>query len=147
MKRTKAQAGKLAVTKGKAFERSVVRILRDAGLDVRRNVSQSRSAKREGPDILGIPVWLELCHSKQADPRKKWDQALADQTYSHAPSYTWPIVVVWKRDGMREIQASATLGEWCAMEAESVDSRALATLSLTDAIHIIKRHVAREAGQ
>lgn len=94
----KRTPGKTAVEKGKAYERKIVNVLKAAGIDCKRNVAQSRSAKREGCDIEGTPWWIELTHSKAADPVAKWEQAEVDQADG---GDVRPILVIWRRDGFR----------------------------------------------
>ncbi len=127
-----------SVRKGKMFEREIVRRLRAAGIECHRNLSQTRSAKQEGCDIEGTPWWLELCHAKTASPEKKFSQALHDQNGSRDVR---PIVVIWKRDGFRETQATMSLDVLLALDRGDVDADEcgpLVTLDLEDAIDMMK---------
>lgn len=72
---------KLSRTKGAAFERELSIRWRESGLfpDARRNLSQSRSAAREGGDILGTGEWhVEAKHHARPQPLAALAQAIAD---------------------------------------------------------------------
>ena len=113
MSRTRAQAGALSRRKGASFERAVVRDLQDAGIGCRRNTGQAGSASVQGCDIEDTDWWIELTHAKAANPAAKYEQAVRDQEAGAYETGEWrPIVVIWKRDGMRETLATMQV---CAM--------------------------------
>jgi hypothetical protein len=79
--RTKSQNGKRSRSKGHAWERAVSDALRAIWPDARRNLSQTRSARREGPDILGVPqgLWIECkCGGPAARPHVALENAAVD---------------------------------------------------------------------
>lgn len=132
-----------SVNKGKAFERAIVQRLKAAGINCHRNLSQSRSARQEGCDIEGTPWWLELCHAKAASPQKKWDQAYDDQSGEEPADRDWrPIIVIWKRDGMREVLASMSLDALMDLDRGDIshrnDNGPLVTLDLDDVIEMMR---------
>lgn len=64
--------------KGKRGEREAVELLKEVWPDCRRNLSQSRTAKAEGPDILGTgPYHFEVKRGsvKNCNLRNAWIQA------------------------------------------------------------------------
>ena len=140
MTRTRAQAGALSRRKGASFERAVVRILQDAGIGCRRNTGQAGSASVQGCDIEDTDWWIECCHGKAANPAAKYEQAVRDQSESWAyqEGGDWrDIVVIWKRDGMREPLATMEVATCCRL-AGVVERHRLSwggvpvTMSLTD---------------
>jgi hypothetical protein len=98
--------------KGRKYEQKIVQKLRAAGfVSAARNLSQSRTAKAEGPDIVGVHgVWLELCHAKNADPKRKHAQAVTDS----AGDGRRP-VVVWRRDGFLKDQVTVSIADLDAL--------------------------------
>lgn len=66
--------GKLAITKGKAFERAVAIVMRSIWPGAKRGIGQAR-AGGEVPDVDGTPYWVEAKHRKRVSIRKAWDQA------------------------------------------------------------------------
>lgn len=128
-KRTQSQSGALSRRKGASFERSVVKALQAAGIACRRNTGQAGSARVQGCDIEDTDFWIECTHGKAADPRAKYEQAERDQESS---ADAWrPVVVIWKRDGMREVLATVALGDVGQPERTELDS-VLVTMSLED---------------
>lgn len=144
----KRTPGKTAVEKGKAYERKIVNVLKAAGIECKRNVAQSRSAKREGCDIEGTPWWIELTHAKAADPEAKWEQAFADQDGGDMR----PIIVIWRRDGFRGDLATMTIEAAIDLYGAShgdplhgYDSGPLVTMALEDAIEMMADAAQRAA--
>lgn len=152
MTRTRSQSGKLSREKGERFMRECVRILQDAGIGCQKR-SQYRGARKDGCDIEMTDWWIECTHGKGADPRVKYAQALRDQDERQASSCSWcdgtvtgahgercaealyrPIVVLWKRDGMRGILATMQLGNVSSNHYPD----ALVTMSIDDWIRIAK---------
>lgn len=142
-KRTRSQSGALSRRKGASFERSVVKALQAAGIACRRNTGQAGSAKVQGCDIEDTSWWIECGHGKAMDPRAKYEQAERDQERTATVDGEWrPIVVVWKRDGMREVlvtlQVCALLD---ALGEGAVGNRmdgTLITMSLADWCELAK---------
>lgn len=66
--------------KGASFERELAARWRDSGLypDARRNLSQSRSAAREGGDVLGTPWHVEAKHEARPAPIAALRQGMRD---------------------------------------------------------------------
>lgn len=62
--RTKQAIGRQNRARGQAFERLVAKELAKVWPEARRNLSQTRTAKKEGGDILGTPHFWE-CKSGQ----------------------------------------------------------------------------------
>ena len=139
MTRTRAQAGALSRRKGASFERHVVRILQDAGIGCRRNTGQAGSARVQGCDIEDTDWWIECCHAKGADPAAKYEQAVRDQESGADVADGWrewrPIVVIWRRDGMRETLATMAMVDMCALagsDGKPVWYGVFATVGLED---------------
>lgn len=129
-KRTASAIGRQNRAKGAAFEREVVAALLPLYPECRRNLSQTRSARREGPDILGVPWWLELTCGRVTEGRieAKLDQAWHD---SHEGRAGAPVVVykphgrparvrlpmrtLGVADAMLGAYADVTLAHWIAL--------------------------------
>ena len=122
--------------KGAEYERKIVKKLHEAGfVSAKRNLSQSRTAKAEGPDIVGVHgVWFELCHAKNADPRKKHAQAVSDaegfDAWSASP------VVVWRRNGFLKDQVTLSVGSLRALCPSA--SATLVTADLDDFLWMLR---------
>ena len=74
--------GKRSRDKGANWERKVAKILANIWPEARRNLSQSRSARREGGDILGTPFHVECKAEKRVDVNAAWRQAQRDADLS-----------------------------------------------------------------
>lgn len=135
MTRTRSQSGALAREKGERFMRECVRILQDAGIGCQKR-SQYRGARKDGCDIEDTDWWIECTHGKGADPRVKYAQAVRDQDRdaSDVEIVYRPIVVLWKRHGMRGILATMQLGNVSSTHYPD----ALVTMSIEDWIRIAK---------
>lgn len=133
MTRTRSQAGKLARAKGAQFERDVVNAFKAVWPEARRNLSQTRTARREGADVLGVPFWAELKCGKRIDLDEALAQAERDAlgmtfaTGSSAPLVAQlRCIVIAKRDRHAPIvygrasvvcgAASASLRVSCLLE-------------------------------
>ncbi len=93
-KTRKSRRGRNARAKGHAFERFVANALKSIGYaEARRNLSQTRTARKEGPDVLGVPWFIECTNGTKTVP-SKWRQAERDRA---TWTVTMPIVVI-KRD-------------------------------------------------
>jgi len=77
-KRTKSAIGKQNRKRGQDFERLVAKELAKVWPEARRNLSQTRTAKKEGGDILGVPFHAECKSGKRVDLRTAWAQAVVD---------------------------------------------------------------------
>ncbi len=94
MTRTRSQNAKRSRSKGAAWERDLAAMLQPLWpqSDVRRNLSQSRGARREGGDILGTPFHVEAKCGANPD----LEAALVQGERDAAGSV--PVLVVSKRD-------------------------------------------------
>jgi len=92
--RTRSQIGKSSCRKGKDFERQIVHAISCLWPEARRNISQSRGARREGGDILGTPYFIECKHKRALS----LDDALAQ---AEADSGGAPAIVIARRHGER----------------------------------------------
>ena len=106
--RTKSQNGRRSRAKGHAFERWVVAELHRVGLPAERNISQVRTAAREGCDVEGSEWWIECKVGAKPDHRAAHAQASADRDRRDEDER--PVVVVWKRD-RHEAMATCSLGD------------------------------------
>lgn len=124
--------------KGAEYERKIVKKLREAGfVSAKRNLSQSRTAKAEGPDIVGVPgVWLELCHAKEAYPEKKHAQAVADAD-AWLGDRGRP-VVVWRRNGFLKDQVTVSAKDLFAL-CFLVPNDTLVTMDFDAFVEILRR--------
>ena len=91
--RTRQAIGKQNRARGQAFERTVAKELAKVWPEARRNLSQTRTAKKEGGDILYAGGYFVECKSsKKVDPFSAWEAAFED---NETPG---PVVLVY-RDG------------------------------------------------
>lgn len=128
MTRTRSQNGRRSRTKGHAWERDVAAIFAAIypDRDVRRNIAQSRTAKREGADILGLPWWVECKVGATLDLRSALAQAEAD-------SDGRPALVVAKQDRREAVVHARLRTLWRPSEAVAVDHMGPpATMRLAD---------------
>lgn len=84
----------LSRTKGAAYERQIVHVLSAIWPAARRNLSQTRGARREGGDVLGTPYHVECKHKRALS----LDDALAQ---AEADSGGAPAIVIARRHGER----------------------------------------------
>lgn len=91
--RTRSQNGRRSRSKGACWEREVASLFAALfpGKDVRRNIAQARTAKREGCDVLGTPWWIECKVGATIDLRGALEQAERDSSGA-------PCIVVAKQD-------------------------------------------------
>lgn len=103
----------LSRRKGRRFELDVSKALKPLYPGARPNLAQSRGTRRDGPDILGVPWWVECCHSAANKLAAKWAQACRDADAASDESFqSLPPVVVCKRNRQPAIvlMRAATLG-------------------------------------
>lgn len=91
--------GKRSRDKGANWERKVAKILATIWPEARRNLSQSRSARREGGDILGTPFHIECKAEKRVDVNAAWRQAQRD-AWAGNMGYPHLVVLVCKSDNL-----------------------------------------------
>lgn len=89
--------GKRSRDKGANWERKVAKILANIWPEARRNLSQSRSARREGGDILGTPFHIECKAEKRVDVNAAWRQAKRD---ADASLPLGSIILICKSDNL-----------------------------------------------
>lgn len=117
--RTKQAIGKQNRKRGQDFERVVARELAKVWPEARRNLSQTRTAKKEGGDILGTPFWIETKSGKRVDVAAAWRQAAIDS------QELLPACVIYKSGRTlmaytlaeyegRDVRVAMTLGDWLA---------------------------------
>lgn len=95
-KRTRSQNGRRSRAKGAQWERDVVNMLRAIYPGASRNLAQTRSAAREGPDILGTPFWCELkCGGPAAYPARAFADAVHDRNLAGSDL---PVLIIGKED-------------------------------------------------
>ena len=95
--RTRSAIGKHSRRKGVRFELDVAEALRAVYPEARRNLSQSRTARREGGDILGVPFHVECKAGARIDLDAALAQAEADTIGGMSPMHL-RCVVVAKQD-------------------------------------------------
>jgi hypothetical protein len=94
MSRSRSQNAKRSRSKGAAWEREIATMLAPLWpqSDVRRNLSQSRSARREGGDVIGSPFHIEA----KVGAHPNVEAALVQGERDAAGSA--PVLVIAKRD-------------------------------------------------
>lgn len=122
--RTRQAIGKQNRARGQAFERTVAKELAKVWPEARRNLSQTRTAKKEGGDILGVPMYVEVKSGKRVNLDDVWSRAFADHIRSVVRTgQTGEPIVVYKdgRDVMVmgyasinnvRVHARVKLSEW-----------------------------------
>lgn len=153
----RAAVGRKSRNKGAAFERLVVNTIKKAWPDVEvRRGKQSHYA--DEPDVVvrmltetdnicdrRDTLWIECQHANAPSPAKKMEQARRDAGAGaphRGPASSVP-VVVWRRTGSREVQATLTcedagwllLGHMRTGQGRDV----LVTVDLADLLHELKR--------
>ena len=103
--------GRAQREKGKRFERTVARRLRDCmpGADVRRGW-QSRSGQ-DAPDVTADPFWVECKHQSRPSIGAAIRQATSD-----CPEHRIPVAVV--RQDRNPATATMLLDDWCELVSE-----------------------------
>lgn len=89
--RTRQAIGRQNRARGQAFEREVAKALAAVWPEARRNLSQVRTAKKEGGDILGTPIYWECKSGKNPDLAAAWAQAMDDSGTNR------PMAIVYRR--------------------------------------------------
>ena len=87
----------LSRQKGRRWELEVSRLLAPVFPLARPNLAQSRGTRVDGPDILGVPLWIECYHGKANAIAVKWRQAQRDAAASASVPKLAPVVIA-KRD-------------------------------------------------
>lgn len=106
--------------KGAAFEREVADSLRSLWLEARRNLSQTRSAAREGGDILDVAPYHVECKRGAATIQSAMRQAARDCGGN--------IPVVISRQDRGESLVTMRLDDWKALVLLSRSHEALGIL-------------------
>lgn len=112
--RTRQAIGRQNRARGQAFERLVAKELAKVWPEARRNLSQVRTAKREGGDILGVPYHVE-CKSGKANLSTAWDQASSDNLVG------LPTVVVYRSGRRLMVHLLAQVNERICMASVRLD--------------------------
>lgn len=106
--------GKRSRDKGANWERKVAKILANIWPEARRNLSQSRSARREGGDILGTPFHVECKAEKRVDVNAAWRQAQRDAFDKPGRDGLYPlgVVLICKSDNLPPFVVLETTDRW-----------------------------------
>ena len=140
-----ASKGKGARDKGAAFERLIVRQLKEAFADqpwaegIRRG-KQSHTA--DECDVVGVPgLWLELQHADRVTPLAKLEQAIGDE--HRAGGHRRLCAAITRRTGAISIRVTMRLGDLDELRgginlAPVVEHPV--TLSLADFIALYRAH-------
>ena len=99
--RTKQAIGRQSRAHGHAWEREVAEVLKVIWPAAVRNLSQTRSASKEGCDILGTPFWVEAKAGRKVDVKAAWKQAEADRMDHELRQPMRPILLVVKEHHRR----------------------------------------------
>lgn len=109
--------------KGAAFEREIADALRRIWPDARRNLSQTRSAKQEGGDILDVAPYHVECKRGAATIQSAMRQACADSQGATAAQGNIPVVV--SRQDRGQTLVTMLLDDWLALVVRSHSDDAL----------------------
>ena len=109
-------SGKGRRAKGAAFERDVANRFREVWPGAERNIAQTRTAAKEGGDVLGVPFHVE-CKKGRADIQAAMRQAMDDCDGSA------PCVVVSCRDRAPEgVLVTMRWADWLAMASAAAQA-------------------------
>ena len=90
-------AGKFSRNKGAAHERRVCRILKDAGYEARRNLTQYQETT--GRDVTtNLPLCIQCKAGQKIDARKAFAEAV-----SAAESHEWPVAWLHVTNGPKMV--------------------------------------------
>ena len=104
--------------KGAAFEREIADALRRIWPDARRNLSQTRSAKQEGGDVLGVSPYHVECKRGVATIQSAMRQACADSQSATAADGNVPVVV--SRQDRGQTLVTMLLDDWLTLVRQSL---------------------------
>jgi len=121
--RTKSAIGKQNRKRGQDFERLVAKELAKVWPEARRNLSQTRTAKKEGGDILGTPYFVECKSSKKADLLDAYGRAVGENPgpgtsvviyrAGHSLMVFGPVEVLgWGCEGSITLESWLLANEW-----------------------------------
>jgi hypothetical protein len=106
-------SGKGRRTKGAVFERLVAGLMRRIFPSAERNIAQTRSAKREGGDVLNCGLFHVECKHGVATVYSAMRQAEADCRVGRVP------IVVSKPNGGRSVYVTMLFDDFEALVTET----------------------------
>ncbi len=147
-KRTPAQVGRYARTKGARFEREVAEAFKPLFPDARRGIGQTRCAG-EVCDVEGTPLWIETKFRQHIDLQKAMVQANRARAVKHDPR---PPVVIWRKLRARSLCVTCHLGLltalWTGEQLNTTHgSSTLVHLDFEDWLGIVRRWLDRFVSQ